>query len=130
MVEMAALDLLSTHGLTRQYGGLLAVNNVNFNLNPDRIHAIIGPNGAGKTTLVSLICGRTTPTSGRITFKGKDITAISSAKRVQAGIVYTFQVTIKKATPLVRSANRPNNSEINSVNAAPKSKPPKADSSR
>ena len=93
MVEMAALDLLSTHGLTRQYGGLLAVNNVNFNLNPDRIHAIIGPNGAGKTTLVSLICGRTTPTSGRITFKGKDITALSSAKRVQAGIVYTFQVT-------------------------------------
>ena len=54
---MAAVELLSTHGLTRQYGGMVAVNEVDFKLYPDRIHAIIGPNGAGKTTLVSLICG-------------------------------------------------------------------------
>ena len=93
MVEMAAVELLSTHGLTRQYGGLVAVDDVNFNLYQDNIHAIIGPNGAGKTTLVSLICGRTVPTSGRISFKGNDITGLSSAKRVQSGIVYTFQVT-------------------------------------
>ena len=93
MVEKAAIELLSTHGLTRQYGGLVAVDAVNFNLNQGRIHAIIGPNGAGKTTLVSLICGRTAPSSGRISFKGKDITGLSSAKRVQSGIVYTFQVT-------------------------------------
>ena len=93
MVKMATVELLSTHGLTRQYGGLLAVDAVNFNLYQDRIHAIIGPNGAGKTTLVSLICGRTVPSSGRINFKGNDITGLSSAKRVQAGIVYTFQVT-------------------------------------
>ena len=93
MDEMAAVELLSTHGLTRQYGGLVAVDEVDFELYPERIHAIIGPNGAGKTTLVSLICGRTTPSSGRIRFKGNDITGLSSAKRVQAGIVYTFQVT-------------------------------------
>ena len=93
MDEMAAVELLSTHGLTRQYGGLVAVNEVDFKLYPDRIHAIIGPNGAGKTTLVSLICGRTAPSSGRISFKGNDITGLSSAKRVQDGIVYTFQVT-------------------------------------
>jgi|TARA_X000001036_G_scaffold207299_1_gene194848 branched-chain amino acid transport system ATP-binding protein len=93
MVEMATVELLSTRGLTRQYGGLVAVDNVNFNLYQDNIHAIIGPNGAGKTTLVSLICGRTAPSSGRIYFKGNDITGISSAKCVQAGIVYTFQVT-------------------------------------
>ena len=90
---MAAVELLSTLGLTRQYGGVVAVDEVDFELYPDRIHAIIGPNGAGKTTLVSLICGRTTPSSGRIRFKGNDITGLSSAKRVQAGIVYTFQVT-------------------------------------
>ncbi|MDC0078217.1 ABC transporter ATP-binding protein [Deltaproteobacteria bacterium] len=90
---MAAVELLSTHGLTRQYGGLVAVDEVDFELYPNRIHAIIGPNGAGKTTLVSLICGRTTPSSGSIRFKGNDITGLSSAKRVQSGIVYTFQVT-------------------------------------
>jgi len=93
MDEMATVELLSTHGLTRQYGGLVAVDEVDFELYPDRIHAIIGPNGAGKTTLVSLICGRTTPSSGSIRFKGNDITGLSSAKRVQSGIVYTFQVT-------------------------------------
>ena len=59
MVEMAPVKLLGTQGLTRQYGGLIAVNDVDFNLYEDRIHAIIGPNGAGKTTLVSMICGRT-----------------------------------------------------------------------
>jgi len=69
------------------------VNDVNFSLRHDRIHAIIGPNGAGKTTLVNLICGRETPTSGSIIYKGKEISQESSAKRVQSGIVYTFQVT-------------------------------------
>ncbi len=69
------------------------MNDVNFSLRHDRIHAIIGPNGAGKTTLVNLICGRETPTSGSIIYKGKEISQESSAKRVQSGIVYTFQVT-------------------------------------
>ena len=69
------------------------MNDVNFSLRHDRIHAIIGPNGAGKTTLVNLICGRETPTSGSIIYNGKEISQQSSAKRVQSGIVYTFQVT-------------------------------------
>ena len=90
---MASIEFLSTNGLTRQYGGLTAVDNVDFNLCQDRIHAIIGPNGAGKTTLVNLICGRVKPSSGNIIYKGKDITSLSSEKRVQSGIVYTFQVT-------------------------------------
>ncbi len=93
MAQMASLEILSTHQLTRQYGGLTAVNDVNFSLRHDRIHAIIGPNGAGKTTLVNLICGREKPTSGSIIYKGKEISHKSSSKRVQAGIVYTFQVT-------------------------------------
>ena len=90
---MAPVEFLITHRLTRQYGGLTAVNEVNFSLRHDRIHAIIGPNGAGKTTLVNLICGREKPTSGSIIYKGKEISQQSSAKRVQSGIVYTFQVT-------------------------------------
>ena len=90
---MAPVEFLITHRLTRQYGGLTAVNEVNFSLRHDRIHAIIGPNGAGKTTLVNLICGREKPTSGSIVYKGKEISQQSSAKRVQSGIVYTFQVT-------------------------------------
>ena len=69
------------------------MNEVNFNLRHDCINAIIGPNGAGKTTLVNLICGREKPTSGSIIYKGKEISQQSSAKRVQSGIVYTFQVT-------------------------------------
>ena len=93
MVEMAPLKLLAAHGLTRRYGGLIAVDSVDFNLYEGRIQAIIGPNGAGKTTLVSLICGRTQPSAGIIYFKGKDITRLSPARRVQLGIVYTFQVT-------------------------------------
>ena len=90
MVEMAHLKILATHGLTRRYGGLIAVDSVDFNLYEGRIQAIIGPNGAGKTTLVSLICGRTQPSAGIIYFKGKDITRLSPARRVQLGIVYTF----------------------------------------
>ncbi len=93
MVKMATLKLLKTKNLTRQYGGLIAVNNVDFNFYEGRIQAIIGPNGAGKTTLVSLICGRTIPTAGKIFFKDKEITGLSAANRVQKGIVYTFQVT-------------------------------------
>ncbi|MCH9673885.1 MAG: ABC transporter ATP-binding protein [Gammaproteobacteria bacterium] len=57
------------------------------------IRAIIGPNGAGKTTLVGLISGRLHPDEGRVFFKGEDITARPVWDRVQAGIVYTFQVT-------------------------------------
>ena len=90
---MASVEFLRTDRLTRQYGGLTAVSDVNFSLRNNRIHAIIGPNGAGKTTLVNLISGREKPTSGRIIYKGEDISKQSSAKRVQAGIVYTFQVT-------------------------------------
>jgi len=60
---MAPVEFLRTNRLTRQYGGLTAVNDVNFSLRNDSIHAIIGPNGAGKTTLVNLISGREKPTS-------------------------------------------------------------------
>ena len=87
------MPLLTTKGLSRNYGGLKAVDDVDFAVMPGEIRAIIGPNGAGKTTLVSLICGRVEPSSGMIVFDGGDITNLPPHKRVRRGIAYTFQIT-------------------------------------
>jgi branched-chain amino acid transport system ATP-binding protein len=85
--------LIETRGLSRHFGGLRAVDGVDFALPEGEIRAIIGPNGAGKTTFVSLICGRVAPTSGSIRFDGRDITPMPADRRVMAGIAYTFQIT-------------------------------------
>jgi branched-chain amino acid transport system ATP-binding protein len=85
--------LLTTQGLSRHYGGLKAVDGVDFAVVPGEIRAIIGPNGAGKTTFVSLICGRVEPSAGAIVFDGSDITDMPPHKRVRRGIAYTFQIT-------------------------------------
>ena len=90
---MAPVTLLSTKGLSRHFGGLKAVQNVDFDLKTGEIRAIIGPNGAGKTTFVSLLSGRIEPTSGRIRFEGADITGEPAFRRVRKGIAYTFQIT-------------------------------------
>ena len=89
---MAAV-ILSTRGLTRHFGGLKAVDEVDFDLAQGDIHALIGPNGAGKTTFVSLLSGRTAAQSGTITLAGRDITRLPAHARVRAGIAYTFQIT-------------------------------------
>ena len=85
--------LIETRALTRHFGGLKAVEAVDFRLEKGEIRAIIGPNGAGKTTFVSLICGRIAPSSGEIVLDGRDITRMPAHKRVLAGIAYTFQIT-------------------------------------
>lgn len=85
--------LIKARGLTRHFGGLRAVDGVDFDLSPGEIHAIIGPNGAGKTTFVSLLCGRVPVQSGTIQMAGQDITRLPAHARVQAGIAYTFQIT-------------------------------------
>ena len=91
---MAAVNaLLETKALSKHFGGLTAVNEVNLSVAPGEIRALIGPNGAGKTTLVGMICGRLAPSSGRIVYRGEDITATSPWERLKRGIVYTFQVT-------------------------------------
>ena len=89
----AVAPLLETIDLGRSFGGLQAVSGVALRLERGEIRAIIGPNGAGKTTLVSIISGRYRPTTGRVAFKGRDITAMKPWDRVLHGIVYTFQVT-------------------------------------
>ena len=87
------MTLLSTTGLSRRFGGLAAVDNVDFTLPARQVRAVIGPNGAGKTTFVNLICGRVAPTAGRIVFAGEDITGMAAHRRVGRGIAYTFQIT-------------------------------------
>jgi branched-chain amino acid transport system ATP-binding protein len=85
--------VLATAGLAKRFGGLLAVDNVYFEVPKGQIRAVIGPNGAGKTTLMGLISGRLTPSAGRISFNGRDVTRQRAWDRARSGIVYTFQVT-------------------------------------
>ena len=85
--------LLTTKGLSRKFGGLRAVDSVDFALMPGEIRAVIGPNGAGKTTFVSLLSGRIRPSSGAVVFDGVDITAMPAYQRVRLGVAYTFQIT-------------------------------------
>ncbi len=90
---MAAVSLLSTKGLSRNFGGLKAVHNVDFDLPEGQIRALIGPNGAGKTTFVGLLCGRIQANEGRVTFLGDDVTGLAAHQRIARGMAYTFQIT-------------------------------------
>lgn len=90
---MAAVILLETYGLTKNFGGLTAVKDVSFQLPEGQIRALIGPNGAGKSTFVSLLCGRLEPSEGRVSFEGLDVTRIPAHKRISMGMAYTFQIT-------------------------------------
>lgn len=92
---MAAVmaPLIETHDLTRHFGGLRAVDGVDFKLEAGEIHGLIGPNGAGKTTFVSLLSGRLPAQSGTILLGGEDITRLPAHARVRKGIAYTFQIT-------------------------------------
>ncbi len=87
------MSLLRTQSLSKRFGGLEAVRDIDLELPSGEIRAVIGPNGAGKTTLVSVISGRLAPSAGRIFFKDRDITGLSAWQRARAGIVYTFQIT-------------------------------------
>ena len=90
---MAAVTLLSATGITRDFGGLRAVDQVDFELPEGQIRALIGPNGAGKTTFVNLLCGRLAPSAGRIVFAGEDVTRLPAHARIARGMAYTFQIT-------------------------------------
>jgi branched-chain amino acid transport system ATP-binding protein len=90
---MAALNLLSTNGLSRNFGGLRAVHQVDFELPEGQVRALIGPNGAGKSTFVGLLCGRIPASSGSVHFGGRDVTPLAAHKRISLGMAYTFQIT-------------------------------------
>src|SRR5438876_4789821 len=84
-------DLLSAQAITMRFGGLVAVNAVDFNVPRGAIVSLIGPNGAGKTTFFNTITGLYKPTSGRMVFDGRDITAKSPSDITGLGIARTFQ---------------------------------------
>lgn len=83
--------LLRIGSLTRAFGGLIAVNNVSFEVNEGEIFGLIGPNGAGKTTLFNLVTGLTPPTSGELYFKGQNITGSRPHQIAKLGMGRTFQ---------------------------------------
>ena len=90
---LATERLLSARRLSKSFGGVRAVCEVDFDLQRGEIRALIGPNGAGKTTFVSLLCGRIRANAGTVEFCGHDITALPVHRRVRRGIAYTFQIT-------------------------------------
>ena len=85
--------LLEVKGVSKQFGGLTAVDNVTFAVGNNEIRGIIGPNGAGKTTFFNVITGGLKPSSGKIYLKGEDITALPLHKISRRGISRTFQLT-------------------------------------
>ena len=84
--------VLRTENLTKRFGGLTAVDNLSISLPGGRIHAIIGPNGAGKTTFFNLVTGLLSPSSGRIFFRGRNITGCRPHVISRLGIKRTLQV--------------------------------------
>jgi branched-chain amino acid transport system ATP-binding protein len=85
--------LLSATGLTKAFGGLVAVDQLTLALNAGTIHAVIGPNGAGKSTLANLLSGELKPSAGTIRLRGEDITGQPAERIAQRGLARTFQHT-------------------------------------
>ena len=86
--------MLVTDGLTRRFGGLMAMQDVSLRISRGEIRSVIGPNGAGKTTLLNLITGALPPTAGRIAFNGRDITGLAPAAIFALGLVRSFQIPL------------------------------------
>ncbi len=84
-------DLLDIVGLTRRFGGVVAVDRMDLRLALGELVSVIGPNGAGKTTLFNLLSGLTRPQAGKITFEGRDVTGLAPERLAALGIARTFQ---------------------------------------
>ncbi|MGH7043941.1 MAG: ABC transporter ATP-binding protein [Acetobacteraceae bacterium] len=85
--------ILETAGLTKEFNGFVAVDDVSLGVRTGTIHALIGPNGAGKTTCFNLLTKFLQPTRGRIHFKGRDITRMKSAQVARLGLARSFQIS-------------------------------------
>lgn len=85
--------LMQVEGLTRRFGGLVAVNAVTLDLRVGEVHAVIGTNGAGKSTLINMLSGEIAASEGRIRLDGEDITARPQARRALAGVGRSYQRT-------------------------------------
>ena len=85
--------ILETTGLTREFSGFVAVDDVSLQVYAGTIHALIGPNGAGKTTCFNMLTKFLPPTRGRIVFKGRDITRLNPAQIARLGLARSFQIS-------------------------------------
>lgn len=86
------MTILQVDSLRKQFGGSVVLNGVNLAVEEASVHGLIGPNGAGKTTFFNVLNGIYPPTSGRISFRGREITGLSIARVAKAGIGRTFQI--------------------------------------
>jgi branched-chain amino acid transport system ATP-binding protein len=84
---------LSVQAVSKRFGGLLAVDDVSFDVAPGELVSIIGPNGAGKTTLFNLLTGQLLPSSGRVVLDGQDVSAMTPNHRAAIGFGRTFQIS-------------------------------------
>ncbi len=85
--------VLETYELHKDFGGVVAVDGVSMKIRARSLHSIIGPNGAGKTTFFNLLSGNLKPTSGRVVFKGRDITGLPAHRTAHLGLGRSFQIT-------------------------------------
>ncbi len=86
-------EFLCTEDLCRHFGGVLAANQISVSFGERGLRSIIGPNGAGKTTFINVVTGRIPASSGKVAFRGQDITNKPTHKLVDLGICRTFQIT-------------------------------------
>src|SRR3989304_4246344 len=88
------MALLEVGGVTKQFGGLVALNDVSFSVEQGEIHGLIGPNGAGKSTLFKIIAGFYRPTRGEVFYEGNTIAGLAPHRAAEMGVVRTFQETM------------------------------------
>ena len=87
------MALLEARGLVKIFGKLTALNGADLTIDDNEFHGLIGPNGSGKSTLMKCIAGAEIPTTGAVSFGGRDITGFSPAERARAGMSLKFQIT-------------------------------------
>ena len=89
---MSEQPILEVQDVSKTFGGIVALNGVSFHVNPGEILGVIGPNGSGKTTLINCITGFIKMTSGRVMFRGKEISGKKAHKIADMGVTRTFQI--------------------------------------
>jgi ABC-type branched-subunit amino acid transport system ATPase component len=85
--------MLEIRRVTKRFGGLTALNDVDFTVRRGELVGLVGPNGAGKSTLFNIVAGALPPTSGQVVLEGRDVTRLSSHGRAELGVARTFQQT-------------------------------------
>jgi branched-chain amino acid transport system ATP-binding protein len=102
LAGVSGAQLLTVNGVSKSFGGLMAVNKVSLQVSAGSLTALIGPNGAGKTTLFALMSGFLTPDAGTVMFDGKDITGQAPHVNARFGLTRTFQIVRPFAAQTVR----------------------------